>query len=302
MKRVISVSLGASKRDHRVEVELLGEKCIIERVGTDGDLRRAVALIKELDGKVDAFGMGGIDLYVQAGGKRYILREARQLAMAAKITPIVDGTGLKNTLERKAVLYLHDVLGVTIKDTKVLIVSAADRFGMAETFAELGAKLTLGDLIFTVGLPLPLHSLRALGMVAQVLAPIMTQLPIKYLYPSGKEQDKSVHRGARYFRDNKIIAGDFHFIRRYMPDPCPDKIVITNTVTVQDIEWLKQRGVSRLVTTTPELEGRSFGTNVMEALLVALSGQGQNALSAKEYEVLLDRLAFKPRVVELAAK
>ena len=302
MKRVISVSLGASKRDHRVEVELLGEKCVIERIGTDGDLKRAVALIRELDGKVDAFGMGGIDLYVQAGGKRYILREARQLAMAAKITPIVDGTGLKNTLERKAVLYLHDVLGVTIKDTKVLIVSAADRFGMAETFAELGAKLTLGDLIYTVGLPLPLHSLRALGMVAKVLAPIMTQLPIKYIYPSGKEQDKSVHRGARYFRDNKIIAGDFHFIRRYMPESCPGKFVITNTVTLQDIEWLKQRGVSRLVTTTPELEGRSFGTNVMEALLVALSGQGQNALSAKEYEGLLDRLAFKPRVVELATK
>ncbi|MBS3873245.1 MAG: quinate 5-dehydrogenase [Firmicutes bacterium] len=301
MKTIISVSLGSSKRDHRVEVELLGEHCVIERIGTDGDLGRAVALIRQLDGKVDAFGMGGIDLYVQAGGKRYILREARQLAAAAQITPIVDGTGLKNTLERKAVRYLNDVCGVAIKGTPVLIVSAADRFGMAETLAGLGAKLTLGDLIFTVGLPVPLYSLRALGAAAKVLAPLLTQLPIRYLYPSGADQERSVSRGAKYFYENKIIAGDFHFIRRYMPDGCQGKIVITNTVTKQDLEWLKQKGVRLLVTTTPELDGRSFGTNVMEALLVALSGQKDANLSAGEYEVLLDRLDFKPRVVELGS-
>ncbi|MBT9158345.1 MAG: hypothetical protein DDT36_01351 [Firmicutes bacterium] len=301
MKRVVSVSLGASKRDHRIEVELLGEKCLIERIGTDGDLGRAVALIKKLDGQVDAFGMGGIDLYVQAGGKRYILREARQLAEAAKVTPILDGTGLKNTLERKAVLYLDQVYGLKIKGASVLMVCAADRFGMAETFAALGAKLTLGDFIFTIGLPLPLYSLQALGKVAAVLAPIMTQLPIKYLYPTGPDQERTVRRGEQYFRQNSIIAGDFHIIRRYLPDGLQDKVVVTNTVTESDILWLEQKGARLLVTTTPEFAGRSFGTNVMEALLVALSGQQNAGLSAEQYEVLLDRLDFKPRVVELGS-
>ena len=35
MKRAVSISIGSSKRDKKVEVELLGEKVQIERIGTD---------------------------------------------------------------------------------------------------------------------------------------------------------------------------------------------------------------------------------------------------------------------------
>ncbi|HSL93369.1 MAG TPA: quinate 5-dehydrogenase, partial [Bacillota bacterium] len=295
MKRVVSVSLGSAKRNHAVDIELLGEQFRVERIGTDGDLGKAIQMVKDLDGTVDAFGMGGIDLYIQAGGRRYILREAKQIAAAAKKTPMLDGTGLKNTLERKAVGHLPAILGQSLAGEKVLMVCGIDRFGMAEAFGEAAADLTLGDLIFTIGIPIPIHSLRALDMIARVIAPFMTQLPFRYLYPTGSKQEQQVARGEKYFRDNRIIAGDFHFIRRFMPQDMQGKIVLTNTVTRDDITLLKERGVKILVTTTPELNGRSFGTNVMEALLVALAG-GKDSLTADEYEQLLDRLAFKPRV------
>jgi len=61
MKRVISVSIGSSKRDHYVETEIMGEKFVIERIGTDGSIEKAIDLIQNIDGKVDAIGMGGID-------------------------------------------------------------------------------------------------------------------------------------------------------------------------------------------------------------------------------------------------
>ena len=64
MKRAVSVSLGSSKRDKAVEVELLGTTVHIERIGMDGDMEKAAQKFKELDGKVDAFGVGGADLGV----------------------------------------------------------------------------------------------------------------------------------------------------------------------------------------------------------------------------------------------
>lgn len=301
MKRVVSVSLGSAKRNHAVEIELLGKQFRVERIGTDGDLNRAIAMVKELDGNVDAFGMGGIDLYIQAGGRRYILREAKRIAAAARKTPMLDGTGLKNTLERKAVGHLPSILGRSLAGEKVLMVCGIDRFGMAEAFGEAGADLTLGDLIFTVGVPMPIHSLRALDMIARVIAPVLTQLPFRYLYPTGSKQEQQVSRGEKYFRENRIIAGDFHFIRRFMPQDMQGKIVLTNTVTRDDVTLLKERGVEILVTTTPELNGRSFGTNVMEALLVAFV-EGKDSLPAAQYEELLDKLAFKPRVEMLQAQ
>jgi hypothetical protein len=55
LKKVVSVSIGSSKRNHKVRVKIFGEEFTIERIGTDGDKRKAIELIKELDGKVDAF-------------------------------------------------------------------------------------------------------------------------------------------------------------------------------------------------------------------------------------------------------
>ena len=73
MKRAVSISIGSPKRDKAVEVELLGQKVSIERIGTDGDMEKAARLYQELDGKVDAFGVGGADLGVMVDQKWYPL-------------------------------------------------------------------------------------------------------------------------------------------------------------------------------------------------------------------------------------
>ncbi len=64
MLTVVSVSLGSSSRDKTSRATFLGEEIELRRVGTDGDLQKAHAMIAELDGKVDAIGLGGIDLYL----------------------------------------------------------------------------------------------------------------------------------------------------------------------------------------------------------------------------------------------
>lgn len=296
MKHVVSISLGSSKRNHRVEAEFLGEKFLIERIGTDGDMNRAIEMIRELDGKVDAFGMGGIDLYLVAGGRRYAIREAKKIASAARLTPIVDGSGLKNTLERRVITYLQDELGWTFAGRRALVVSGVDRFGIAEALWEAGCRTTYGDLIFAMGIPIPIRSLAALRLLAWMLLPVISQLPFKYLYPTGEKQESVTTKYESYYRENEIIAGDFHFIRKYMPPELPGKIIITNTVTKDDLEMLRERGVAVLITTTPELQGRSFGTNVMEGVLISILGKKVDEVTPEDYGELLDRLQLKPRL------
>jgi hypothetical protein len=48
------------------------------------------------------------------------------------------------------------------------------------------------------------------------------------------------------------------------------------------------------------LDGRSFGTNMMEAALIAVSGK-KRKLSYDEINSLLDRLGFEPQLQELNA-
>lgn len=295
MKRIVSVSIGSSERDHVAELELQGQKVRVERRGTDGDLNKAIALIEELDGKVDAFGMGGIDLHVWAGNRRYELRDARRIAKAASKTPIVDGSGIKNSVERRIISLLGEQMDFNWKARRVLLVSAVDRFGMAEALAKTGCEMVIGDLMFVLGLPIVLRSLDKFTKVAQAIAPVVVQLPISVLYPTGSKQTATNPKYAKHYLWADTIAGDFHFIRRYMPDDLSGKTIITQTITETDVEELRRRGVHLLITSTPELQGRSFATNVIEAMLVALSGRGRE-LEADEYLRLIDELGLEPRI------
>ncbi|MEN6413381.1 MAG: hypothetical protein ABFC84_11600 [Veillonellales bacterium] len=300
MKRVVSVSLGSSRRNHQATAEFGGEMFSIERIGTDGDKQKAIDMIRELDGTVDAFGLGGTDLYIFAGDKRYTFRESVEIAAAAKKTPIVDGSGLKNTLERRVVQYLQNQAGICFQDKPVLVVCAVDRFGLAEALVKAGSKAVFGDLLFGLGLPIPIRSLAGLARLAQVIAPVVTKLPIRMFYPTGKKQTENKPLFSSYFHQAEIVAGDFHFIRRYMPADMKGKWIITNTVTAEDEQFLAGRGVSTLVTTTPDLGGRSFGTNVLEGVLVTLAGKPPQKLTVDDYEKILDDIGLVPRIKQLA--
>ncbi|MDQ3397718.1 MAG: quinate 5-dehydrogenase [Deinococcota bacterium] len=299
MKHVVSVSPGSSKRDAYIETEILGEQVVLERRGTDGDLKAAAAIIRELDGKVDAIGLGGLDIVLMAGGRRYYMREGVNLAKNAKETPVVCGAGLKDSLERQVVRDLSGL--VNWQGKKVLMAMSLDRFGMAQTLEASGAEMLYGDVIFALGLPLPLRSIRTVGSVARFVLPAALQLPFSWLYPTGKDQDSAkATRHSRYFNWAEVIAGDFHYIKRYAPARLDGKTILTNTTTPDDVETMRAKGVSRLITTTPRYHGRSLSTNLLEAALIAVAGK--HPLTPQDYQELIARAALKPDVLELNPK
>jgi hypothetical protein len=302
IKRIVSVSLGSSARDHRANVTLLGEAFAVSREGMDGSLDRALARLRELDGHVDAIGLGGIDVYLYAGKERFALRDGLRLLRAVKKTPVVDGSGLKNTLEREAVAYLERECGIVFAGRRVLMVSALDRFGMAQALVAAGADVIFGDFIFALDLDRPVRGLDEFEEMARKYLPDACKLPFQFFYPTGKKQDRPPQpKYPEYYDDAEIIAGDYHFMRQYMPDRLDGKTVLTNTVTARDVEELRARGVATLITTTPEFAGRSFGANVVEAMIVALLEKAWADVTADDYARMLAALRLRPRIIQFAA-
>ncbi|MBZ0212494.1 MAG: quinate 5-dehydrogenase, partial [Nitrospirae bacterium] len=258
MKRVVSVSLGTSKRDKTSQTAILGETFQIERRGTDGDLKRFAELFTELDGQVDALGVGGCDIYVVVGERKYAFRQILSLVSGAKRTPVVDGSGLKHTLERQAILDLAERGIVDFKREKVLLVSAVDRYGMAQALVAQGADVVYGDLLFGLGLPIPIRSYRTVEWIGRLTLPIITRLPFKWFYPTGEKQEQRTPKHAKVFQEATFICGDWHFIRRYAPDRLDGKTVLTQTLRKADLDWLRSAGVRRAITTTPVIEGETF--------------------------------------------
>lgn len=300
MKRAVSISIGSSKRNKTVEVQLLGETVRIERIGTDGDMEKAARMYQELDGKVDAFGVGGADLGLQVADRWYPLYSVQPMVRFVKQTPIVDGAGLKNTLENKLAGFIDQKIGDYVRSLgkKVFVVSGADRWGMTKSFLDAGYECTFGDLMFGLGIPIAVHSEKSMKRLAALLMPIAGRLPFEWVYPTGEKQEHRVPKWEKYYAWGTVIAGDCLYVKRHMPDQMQGKVIATNTTTPADVELFCKTGVKYLVTSTPVLDGRSFGTNMMEAALIAVSGKGRK-LSYAELNDLLQRLGFEPQLQEL---
>jgi hypothetical protein len=305
MKKAVSVSIGSSKRDKQVDLELLGESIHLERIGTNGDMQKASQIYQELDGQVQAFGVGGADLGLLVDEHWYPLYSIKSMVQTIRQTPVVDGTGLKYTLERRTAPAIANLLEKKNIGKKVLVVSGVDRWGLASSFHDAGYECVFGDMMFSLGLPFPLHSLDSLKKLAGILMPVAGRLPFEWVYPVGKDQDKQTPKWVEYYQQADIIAGDCHYIRRYMPADLQGKVIVTNTTTPEDVDIFRQAGVVLLVTTTPVLDGRSFGTNMMEAAIVAALGRTQAISYARpdgyfdEMNQAIERIGLAPQIQEL---
>jgi hypothetical protein len=307
MKRAVSISIGSSKRDKAVQIDLLGETVQIERIGTDGDMEKAARMYSDMDGKVEAFGVGGADLGLLIDYHWYPLYSVQPMVRFVKKTPMVDGGGLKITLESKVANALETKIGGYLDKIgrRAFITVGVDRWGMLTSFAASGYELTFGDMLFTLGIPLTLHTPKSVKRLAALLMPLAGRLPFSWVYPTGKDQEKRTPKGVEMFNWGTVIAGDCHYITRYMPDRLDGKVVVTNTTTEDDVNQFRAAGVKYLMTTTPVLDGRSFGTNMMEAAIVAASGRTEPVDYAhlghylEELGQLLPRLNFEPQIQEL---
>ena len=299
MKTVVSISLGTSKRDKKDQVEMLGETFLLQRRGTDGDMKKFGELLQELDGKVDALGVGGADIYLVVEDRKYAFREILNLIKNVKTTPVVDGGGLKHTLERKTIEALNDSKEIDFANSKVLLVSAVDRFGMAQALHATGASVVYGDFLFGIGIPIPVRTYSGVRTLGKILLPVITKLPFKWFYPTGEKQEIRTPKFPKYFEDADIICGDWHYIRKFMPDKLPGKIIITQTLRKADIEFLRRAGVKTAYTTTPMVNGETFATNVMEGVIVAHLGKRPEEITPQEYLDVLNKLGWKPNRIDL---
>ncbi len=74
----------------------------------------------------------------------------------------------------------------------MFIPTGVDRWGMTRTFTEGGYECVFGDLMFGLGIGIPIRSIRALKTLAALIMPVVGRLPFKWVYPTG-EKARTTH-------------------------------------------------------------------------------------------------------------
>ncbi|HCP22214.1 MAG: dehydrogenase [Marinobacter sp.] len=304
MKTVVSVSQGSSEYDYELETTFLEQPFRIIRVGTDGNLERAEAVLDSVCGEADAIGLSMIHDHYQVGREQLEHPDTARLEACIPDKPVTTGAGLRGILQEWAVRHTQTELGHFFDNARVLFLNGQAGYRIAKALSEHTDNLFFADPYLDFGVPRLLTSLRQLETYTSLTAPITFR-------PAAVKLIEALHKTPIYRMGEKLIRGslhesvkDSHVIVGAMGDleafsekELDGKTVITSRVTESALDWFRSRKVAMVVDYSPWLEGRPVGVNVMEAMISAALSRTPEQLGADDFLDVIQTLGIEPRIL-----
>ena len=125
----------------------------IHRIGVDGDVKQIRALISKYDGQVDAIGLDGIPVALHLGDAHLPHRVGGPLPTLARRTPVVDGSGIRASLERWGVILADRSEPGIFSQKHVLMVPGLNHNGLAEALSRRTPHIRYADPMVFFALP-----------------------------------------------------------------------------------------------------------------------------------------------------
>lgn len=300
-REMISLSLGPSHHDREYMIDILGEPFNVRRFGTDGDLGRVRMHVAGFDGKVDAICLQDMQLLFQIGGRLFKHHQIQQVVETAHTTPVVDGTHLGHTLDRWAITRAmrHDPELFRYKE--ILFLSGIHQLPLAQVLSRATDRLIFCDPVFHWNVPVALRSLPQLERYARLTLPYLCTRPYFRLVPKRPRANLLSQYLAKLVGSADVIVGDVSTIRHVAPSDLRRKIIVTSSVSVDELDELRDSGVESVVNLSPAFDrARPFvHKSVIEGALGCRLGIDVAAATDDQY---LDRVSewdCKPQVFVL---
>jgi hypothetical protein len=281
MKRILSVCVGAARDDYAVEAQVLDQRVQVSRVGVDGNWERALQLLRASDGQVAAIGLGGL---WRPRDRR--LQAARE---AVRVSRFADGRRVRPMLARRALAALEAHLnktGATLEGRRALLPCAAVAAPLAETLAAFGCSIVAGDLLFTLGLHLPLRQGLAVRAASQLLA---------WLPDRGSSAPKgAAERWQALAADADVLAVPQPGVLAAIGVAPEGKILVVEAAEAGALAALRQAGALAVISAGPDVGGRCLEADAVEAVLLALSEKPEAEIAVDDLEAAAARIPLRP--------
>lgn len=298
MKEVVVIHLNTGEETETVH--FLGQEVRIRRIGCGGDAERARSVIAQYDGRVDAIGLEGYPAELELGGVRVLHEVGSTLPAAASRTPVVDGGGIRPGLERWGVILADRAQPGIFSQKRTLLVPGLNHGGLAQSLERRTPHLRYADPEIFFALPdFPgVGSKRTREQAVRPTLEYLKSQPFRRIQPQAGKPGQP--RAAAPFDWADVLAGDIGAIRRYAPQELKRKTVVVEWATEEDVEDLRRRGVSILVTMMPALDGSNglgrWSAATAEAVLVALRARPDLPLNEDTYLDLMADIHWTPHI------
>lgn len=297
MKTVVSISLGPENLDYDINTELLGQKFRVIRMGTDNNLKKAEALLKEWETQADVIGIGMVRDHYAVGARRVIQKDTLRLEQCVTQVPVTTGATLRGVLQDWAIRHAQQVEPHLFDNAKVLFFNGQANYKPARIFAESTDNLFFADPILQLGIPKLLTSLEQLELFSAGTGPLhnYSYTNIFGTLPVARNLNDYVMRKA--LQNANVVAGRFDQLERYGLEELGGTTVLTSSISDRRLAELGKRGVNMVIDYTPMLFNETVGINVVEAMILAALERSPKELTDDDFIEIIEALGIEPRIL-----
>jgi predicted amino acid dehydrogenase len=298
MKKVVSVSLGASSKDYEFKTRFLGRDFHVKRVGADGDEGKAWELLRRYQSETDAIGLGMLRDHYDMGSRWEVHADTDRLLKVVTRVPATTGADLRRMLQVRAVRHVQRKFGQYFNNNLVLFLSGLVNYDMAQAMGDYTPNLKFADAVLETGAPAVLTSLDQLEIYARGAHFASPVIPTRGLsrIPGMTRLKKGIV--SKEMARCHVIVGTFDDIAAFGgPDNLDGKTLITSAIDEDRLDYFRDCRVNLVVDVSPKLFERVVGLNTIQAMILAAMETTSEELSDHDLEEIVEELKIEPRLL-----
>ncbi len=267
---IVHVSLTGSERDFDEYVTFLHHDFRIVRMGTNGDVVAAEALVRKWADEAAAIAVSGIREARAAGLYDGELEAIEQVKRATSAVPVTDGHALQDVLQEWAIRHVQTEMPGFFNNARTVVLGGVNHDRTTRILREFTSNLEFADPLLRLDLPARLDSNPVLGLAANAGMWPIRRLPgdLKSLIktPGGRISNALARRAAR---DCDVVVATYDELTGFGLEDLAGKTVVSSAISDERLADLAGRGVDMVLDSTPQPFHITVVTAVLEAMMLA---------------------------------
>ena len=294
---IVQVSLTGSDRDYDEHVTFLEHDFRIVRLGTNGDVAAAEALVRKWAEQAAAIAVTGIREARAAGLYDGELEAIERVRRATTAVPVTNGHALRDVLQEWAIRHVQNEMPGFFNNARTLVLGGVNHDRTTRILREFTPNLEFADPLLRLDLPARLDSNPVLGLAANVALWPVRRLPgqVQSLIktPGHRLSNAMAHNAAR---NSDIVVATYDELTGFGLEDLAGKTIVTSAISQDRLAELASRGVDMVLDTTPQPFHVTVVEAVFEAMMLAtVSSAGP--LTNDDLLDMIDSAGLEPRLL-----
>ena len=108
MKKVVTVTLGSSKKDFEFKTKFLGQEFTVQRLGADKDSSKAWELMRRQQANADAVALSDMVDHYHVGLRTVVNKKSQRLMQVVTRVPVTTGASLRRLLQVLSLIHISE--------------------------------------------------------------------------------------------------------------------------------------------------------------------------------------------------